>query len=125
MLATCLPTAAVFAAKPPAPLALAAGARVGIVSLLDAEVTHFHAARQVQGSFLKTYAVKWQGSAMLTDAVREQLSKMALVAVPLAPGDALIRGREDCFLNANLTKSLSRSARRPTRCSPPASASQP
>ena len=113
MLAMCLPTAAAFAAKPPVPLALAAGSRVGIVSLLDAEVTHFHAARQVQGSFLKTYAVKWQGSAMLTDAVREQLSKMALVAVPLAPSDALSRGREDCFLKANLAKALSKECAAP------------
>jgi hypothetical protein len=67
----------------------------------------------VQGSFLKTYAVKWQGSAMLTDAVREQLSKMALVAVPLAPSDALSRGREDCFLKANLAKAL------PKECAAP------
>jgi hypothetical protein len=113
MLAACLPAGAVFAAKSPAQLALAAGSRVGVVSLLDAEVTHFHAARQVQGSFLKTYAVKWQASAMLVEAVREQLSKMALVAVPLAPGEALIRAREDCFLNANLAKSLSKECAAP------------
>jgi hypothetical protein len=51
--------AMLHAAHPPASLALPAGARVGIVNLLDAEVTHFHASRQIENSFLKTYTVTW------------------------------------------------------------------
>lgn len=113
MLAALLPGAAAYAAKEPTEVQLPAQSRVGVVSLLDAEVTHFHASRQVQSSFLKTYAVGWQPGAMLMEAVRERLGELGLTAVPLAPGEALNRGREDCFLDANLTKSLSKECAAP------------
>ena len=70
--------------------------------------THFHAARKVQDGFLKTYAVNWSVSAMLGEAVRERLAQLNLTAVPVAPGETLSRAREDCFLNANLEKSLAK-----------------
>ncbi|HUL19541.1 MAG TPA: hypothetical protein VLV29_09785 [Steroidobacteraceae bacterium] len=97
---------AALAASAPAPLALAAGARVGVVSLLDAEVTHYHSAARVQDSYLKTQAVPWSVSAMLLEAVREPLTRLGLAPVPLAPGDTLSRARESCFLDANLQKGL-------------------
>ena len=49
------------AAAPPAGAQVGAGERIGIVNVLDAEITHFHAARRVQDSYLKTYAVNWRG----------------------------------------------------------------
>jgi hypothetical protein len=98
-------TAALAASAPP-PLALAAGARVGVVSLLDAEVTHYHSAPRMQDSFLKTQPVPWSVSAMLLEAVREPLTRLGLTPVPLAPGDTLSRAREACFLDANLQKAL-------------------
>src|SRR6516162_4329258 len=94
------------AAHPPPSLALPAGARVGIVNLLDPEVTHFHASRQIENSFLKTYTVSWPVSAMLLTAVRDRLSQLGLTPVPVAPGDALRRARENCFLDAALAKGL-------------------
>src|SRR5438067_10760569 len=45
------------AAPKPANLQLIAGAHVAVVNLLDPEVTHFHASRHLQNSFLKTYTV--------------------------------------------------------------------
>jgi hypothetical protein len=99
---------AVVAAQPPGVLQLPAGARVGIVNLLDPELTHFHAAHKVQDSFLKTSTVKWSVDAMLGDAVREGLTRLTLVPVALAPGETLSREREECFLNANLEKSLAK-----------------
>jgi hypothetical protein len=87
-------------------LTLPPGARVGLVSLLDAEVTHFHAARQVQGSFLKTYPLAWSTEAMLSDALRAGLTRLGVTAVPVRASEALMRAREDCFLNANLAKGL-------------------
>ena len=101
-----LSVTAARAASPPPPLALAPGARVGVVNLLDAEVTHYHAAPRVQDSFLKTQPVPWSVSAMLLEAVREPLTRVGLVPVPLAPGDTLSRARESCFLDANLQKAL-------------------
>jgi hypothetical protein len=100
------------AAKPPPTLALPAGARVGIVNMLDPEVTHFHASRQIENSFLKTYTVNWQITGMLLAAVRDRLSQLGLTAVPVAASDALRRARENCFLDANLAKGL------PKECGP-------
>ena len=94
------------AAHPPPALALPAGARVGVVNLLDPEVTHFHASRQIENSFLKTYTVSWSVSAMLLAAVRDRLAQLGLTPVPLAAGDALRRARENCFLDASLAKGL-------------------
>src|SRR5262249_46335345 len=103
-----LPLALVFAAKPAAPLTLIAGARIGVVSVLDAEVTHFHAAAQVKDSYLKTEPVGWSVPAMLTEALRAPLTERGYVPVPLAAGEALTRARESCFLDANLEKPLSK-----------------
>jgi hypothetical protein len=96
------------AAKEPVTLQLPAGARVGVVNLLDAEITHYHASRRLQDSFLKTYPVKWRVSAMLLAAVSGELTQRGLAPVPLAPGAELSRARESCFLNAELAKGLPR-----------------
>jgi hypothetical protein len=95
------------AAKEPPP-ALTAGARVGVVNLLDAEVTHFHASTHIENSYLKTYAVNWSVNAMLLSLVTEHVTQLGFTAVPLAPGDMLARARESCFLNAALAKGLSK-----------------
>ena len=100
------------AARPPPALALPAGARVGVVNLLDPEVTHFHASRQIENSFLKTYTVSWSVSAMLLTAVKDRLGQLGLTAVPVASSDALRRARESCFLDAALAKGL------PKECAP-------
>src|SRR5256884_9889563 len=100
------------AAPKPADLQLSAGARVAVVNLLDAEVTHFHASRHVQNSFLKTYTVEWSVNAMLMEALRERLTQMGLVPVVAAATEALRRAREACFLDAALAKGL------PKACGP-------
>jgi hypothetical protein len=94
------------AAKPPVPLQLPAGARVGVLNLLDPEVTHFHAARQIENSFLKTYTMDWSIDAMLLASVQDRLTQLGLTSVPVAPSDELRRAREQCFLNAALAKGL-------------------
>jgi len=106
-----VPEAALAAPVPGNP-PLPAGARVGIVSQLDAEVTHFHASKQIENSFLKTYPMKWSVSTMLLDAVQDRLKQLGLVAVAVAPSDELTRARERCFLDAALAKGL------PKECAP-------
>src|SRR3984893_15573746 len=71
----------------------AAGARVDVVNLLEAEVSHFHAARQLQNSFLKTYTVNWPVSAMLMEALREPLTQIGLVPAAAGATEALSRAR--------------------------------
>jgi hypothetical protein len=88
------------------PLVLARGERVGVISLLDAEVTHFHAAKAIQDAFLKTQRVDWSVEAMLADALKDRVAQMGLVLVALAVTDELDRSRENCFLNGNFNKSL-------------------
>jgi len=100
------------AAQKPVNLQLTAGARVAVVNLLDAEVTHFHASRRVQNSFLKTYTVGWSVNAMLMEALRERLTQMGLVPVAAPATEALRRAREACFLDAALAKGL------PKTCGP-------
>lgn len=112
LLATCMWGDTASAARKPVALALASGARVGVVNLLDPEVTHFHASRQLQNSFLKTYTVGWPVSPMLVQALRDELTQMGLTSVAEAPTDALVRSRESCFLDANLAKGL------PKACGP-------
>jgi hypothetical protein len=94
-------------------LQVPAGARIGVVSVLDAEVTHFHASRQIENSFLKTYPLGWRVNAMLLAAVQERLAQLGLVAVPLEASDDLMRARENCFLDASYAKGLPRPCERP------------
>jgi hypothetical protein len=94
------------AAKPPVPLQLPAGARIGVLNLLDPDVTHFHAARQIENSFLKTYTMDWSVDAMLLAAVQDRLTQLGLTPVPIGPSDELRRAREQCFLDAALAKGL-------------------
>jgi hypothetical protein len=105
-LALLLALSAPLAAKDATPLMLARGARVGVISLLDAEVTHYHAAKSIKDTALHTEQVTWAVANMLTDALRDRAAQMGLVLVPLAVTDELDRSRESCFLNGNFTRSL-------------------
>jgi hypothetical protein len=87
-------------------MTLAKGARVGIVNLLDAEVTHYHASTDIQDSFLKTHFVGWPVDVMLADALKQRLGQMGLVAVLLGASESLDRGREDFFVNGSVVKGL-------------------
>lgn len=102
LLALCTP----LAAKEAVPLVLAKGARVGVISLLDPEVTHFHSGKSIQDAFLKTQTVDWSVEGMLSDALKDRAGQMGLVLVPLGVTDELDRAREGCFLNGNFGKAL-------------------
>jgi hypothetical protein len=114
-----LSVSAARAASAPPPLALAAGARVGVVSLLDAEVTHYHSAPRVQDSFLKTQAVPWSVSAMLLEAVREPLTRLGLTPVPLAAGETLTAIASPASSMPTRRRRRLGTVPRPTRASPP------
>jgi hypothetical protein len=106
-------TGLAFAAKPTPPLELPHGARVGLVSVLDAEVTHYHAAPQLTGTSVKTQPVSWRVDLMFVDALQAALGALGVVPLALPPGDALRGLREQCFLDANLTKPLTKECAAP------------
>lgn len=114
-LACLLAFSAPLAARDSEPLTLAKGARVGVISLLDPEVTHFHTAKALKDSFLKTATVTWAVDTMLTEALKDRMSQMGLVLVPLGVTDELDRAREDCFLNGSFVKSLPKECILPVR----------
>jgi hypothetical protein len=102
-----------FAAGEPQLVALPAGAHVGIVNLLDAEITHFHASKELQSSFLKTYTVGWPVAAMLAQTLQARLTQMGFAPAALEASGALRDAREACFLNASLAKGLPKECRQP------------
>jgi hypothetical protein len=104
-----------LAARDSVPLTLAKGARVGVISLLDPEVTHFHASRALKDSFLKTSTVNWAVDTMLAETLKDRMGQMGLVLVPLGVTDELDRAREDCFLNSSFVKSLPKDCVLPLR----------
>jgi len=87
---------------------LAKGARVGIVNLLDPEVTHYHGSKAIQDSFMKTQPVGWRIDQMLADALRDRLSDLALVEVPVAATEAMKHLRDSCFVESSPARGLSR-----------------
>jgi hypothetical protein len=100
-----LAAGAAHAASPPQGLALPAGARIGVVNLLDPEVTHFHRAHEVRDGFLKTYSVNWPLNTLLLGVLNEGLTQMGFAVLLVAPPDRS-RLREECFLNAALARGL-------------------
>jgi hypothetical protein len=96
-----------------APPAIAHGAQVGVVNLVDPEVMHYHAAKDANDSFLKIQAVNWSVEEMLATALKDQLAQLGLIFAPLSPTDALVRARESCFVNASLAAGLPKSCSQP------------
>jgi hypothetical protein len=104
-----------ISAREATPLVLAKGARVGVINLLDPEITHFHAAKQIKDTALHTEAVNWSVAGMLVDALKDRAAQMGLILVPLGVTDELDRARESCFLNGNFNKSLPKDCVLPLR----------
>jgi hypothetical protein len=99
-------------AKDPSQLLLRKGARVGIVNMMDAEVTHFHTSKVLAQSFFKTHSVNWQVDSMFSDAVTQRLTQLELVPVAMGASDTLMRNREDFFVNNSVAKGLPRDVSR-------------
>ena len=99
--------------KDRAPKPIEKGAQIGVVSLVSAEVMHYHAAKSSNDSFLKIQRVSWSVDDMLASAFKDRLEQLGLTMKPLAPTEALMRSRESCFVDASLAKGL------PKNCAAP------
>ncbi len=87
-------------------MTLSKGARIGVVNLLDPEVTQYHAGNKIEDSFLKTHPVQWDVEALFVDAVKQRISQMGLEAVAVAPSQGLQRGRQEFFIDGSVAKGL-------------------
>jgi hypothetical protein len=113
MMAGLMMTSTPGLARERTPKVIARGTQIGVVNLLNAEVMHYHAAKDINGSFLKIQAVNWPVDAMLTEALKDQSEQLGLTLTVLTPTDSLERARESCFVNAALADGL------PRNCSAP------
>jgi hypothetical protein len=95
-----------LAARDPTQLIIHKGARVGIINMMDPEVTHFHTSKALEKSFMKTQPVNWAVDSMLGDAVNPRLAKLELVPVAMGATDTLMRGRDQYFVNNSVAKGL-------------------
>jgi hypothetical protein len=93
-------------AKERTPKAIARGAQIAVINLLSPEVMHYHAAKDINDSFLKIQPVGWPVDDMLTGALKGQLEELGFTLTAVAPTDALARARESCFVNAVLADGL-------------------
>ena len=89
-------------------LTISRGARIGVVSLLDPDITHYHASGKIQDSFLKTRQVQWAVDAMFMDAVKQRITDLGLEAVAVAPTPGLERNRHEYFVDHSVLDGLSR-----------------
>jgi hypothetical protein len=112
LLLACFLAGPLALAKDPTQLLLHKGARVGVVNMMDAEVTHFHTSKVLAQSFFKTHLVNWQLDSMLSDAVTQRLTQLELVPVAMGANDALMRNRDEFFVNNSVAKGLPREASR-------------
>jgi hypothetical protein len=100
-------------AKDRTPKAIARGTQIGVVNLLNAEVMHYHAAKDSKDSFLKIQQVNWPVDDMLVAALKDQLEQLGLTLTALTATETLAHARESCFVNAALAGGL------PKNCSAP------
>jgi hypothetical protein len=113
VLTSLLMTSTTAIAKDRAAPSLPKGTAIGVVSILNREVMHYHSARETIDSYVKIHAVNWNVDEMLLTALQAQPAASNLTLIPVAPSDALMRSRESCFVNAALASGL------PKNCSAP------
>jgi hypothetical protein len=112
LLLACFMAGPLAAAKDPTQLLLHKGARVGIVNMMDAEITHFHTGKVLAESFYKTHLTNWQVDSMLTEAVSPHLTQLELVPVTMGASVPLMRNRDEYFVNNSVAKGLPRDVAR-------------
>ena len=72
-------------------LALAPGARIGIIAMMPTDVTHYHVGKTPSGSFMRTYRVGWPASEVIDDPLANQLKSAGFEPVFLDPSEPLRR----------------------------------
>jgi hypothetical protein len=91
-------------------LVLPARARVGIITMVSPELTHYHVGKSRLGSFMRTYRLGWPVPAVLDDPIAAMLKGMGFEPVFLEPTDPLWRQRQNWIISNPLSNKLPKDA---------------
>jgi hypothetical protein len=100
--------AAVAQAQDTRKLSLPPGARIGVIDLMNTDVTHFHTARAAANSFMRTYKVDWSLATQLDQPLAERIRSAGYLPVPIEPSDLLRRNRQDWFVTTTRSQRLAK-----------------
>ena len=113
-LATCVLTVGAWAgttsARAADQLIVPAGARVGIIVMMPADVTHYHAGKNERTSFMRTYRFGWSVAEVADDPIAGMLRDIGLEPVFLDPTEALRRQRQAWIISNRLANKLPKPA---------------
>jgi hypothetical protein len=87
-------------------LVLPALARVGIIVMMPADLTHYHLGKSRQGSFMRTYQLSWPVSEVVDDPIAATLKGMGFEPVFLDPSEQLRRQRQSWIVAHPLANKL-------------------
>jgi hypothetical protein len=88
-------------------LAIPAGGRIGIIDMMNPDVTHFHVGAKQVNSFLRTYRASWSTADVIDEPLIWSLTNIGLEPVSLAASDLLRRQKQSWIVNNPQAKKLS------------------
>jgi hypothetical protein len=91
-------------------LALPVGARVGIIVMMHADLTHYHVAKSTVASFMRTYRIGWPVSEVVDDPIAVMLKGLGFEPVFLDPPQPLWRQRQAWIVSNPRDDELPRAA---------------
>jgi hypothetical protein len=91
-------------------LILPGGARIGIIAMMPADVTHFHVGKAQQASFMRTYRLTWPSTESVDDPIAGMLKGLGFEPVFLDPTELLRRQRQSWIINNPLANKLPKPA---------------
>jgi hypothetical protein len=105
--AACFVTTAALAADQ---LVLPARARVGIITMMPADLTHYHVGKSRLGSFMRTYEIGWPVAEVVDNPIAAMLKGMGAEPVFLEPTDELRHEKQSWIVSNPLANKLPRGA---------------
>ncbi len=90
-------------------LTLPGGARIGVIDLLNTDITHFHTGRGGgNNTFMRTYSVRWPLAEEVDQPLANAIQSAGFTAVPTAASDLLRKQREAWFLSTTRSNKLTK-----------------
>lgn len=88
-------------------LAIPAGGRIGIIDLVNPDITHFHVGATPVKSFLRTYRATWSVADVIDEPIIWSLTNVGLEPVSLQASDLLRRQKQSWIVSNPQARKLS------------------